>query len=109
MGSENTCVQIAPDNVLCHHSKHLMGYFEDNLPSFEYFRKITLTTFLRKAGRGRDSSPLSLLIIRSVDKTHVLVVSVELIWLLLLNIYIFLTLFQYRTNLLGSQDSKEAM
>ena len=22
------CVQIAPGNVLCDHSKHLMGYFE---------------------------------------------------------------------------------
>ena len=27
-GSEYACVQIAPGNVLCHHSKHLMGYFE---------------------------------------------------------------------------------
>ena len=26
--SEYACVQIAPGNVLCHHSKHLMGYFE---------------------------------------------------------------------------------
>ena len=34
----------------------------DNLPSFEYSRKIALTTSLRKARRGRDSSPLSQLI-----------------------------------------------
>ena len=31
----------------------------DNLPSFEYSRKIALTKSLRKARRGRDSSPLS--------------------------------------------------
>ena len=29
--------------------------FVDDLPSFEYFRKITLTTSLRKARKGRDS------------------------------------------------------
>ena len=34
----------------------------DNLPSFKYFRKITLLSCLRKARRSRDSSPLSLLI-----------------------------------------------
>ena len=27
-GSEYACVQIAPGNVLSHHNKHLMGYFE---------------------------------------------------------------------------------
>ena len=27
-GSECACVQIAPGNVLCNNSKHLMGYFE---------------------------------------------------------------------------------
>ena len=26
--TEYACIQIAPDNVLCHHNKHLMGYFE---------------------------------------------------------------------------------
>ena len=93
------------------------------MPSFEYFRKFTLTSWLRKARRGRDSSPSSLLIRynihtpwkttstfqtngkhhhffvcipilghvldHSVDKTHVLVTTVELIWLLLLNIFSF--------------------
>ena len=39
----------------------------DNFSSFEYSRKIALTTFLRKAGRGRDSSSLSQLI---QYKTH---------------------------------------
>ena len=27
-GSELAGVQIGPGNVLCHHSKHLMGYFK---------------------------------------------------------------------------------
>ena len=27
-GSEYACVQTASNNVLCHHCKHLMGYFE---------------------------------------------------------------------------------
>ena len=31
-------------------------WLEHNLPPFEYFRKVTLTTWLRKAGRIRDSS-----------------------------------------------------
>ena len=100
---------------------------EDNLPSFYYFRKITLTTCLEKARRGRESSLLSLLIrckthaswittstiqrnvnhqhlfiripmlvrvpVHSVDKTHVLVVTVKLVWLLFLNIFC-LILFQ---------------
>ena len=140
-GSEYVYAQIAPGNVLCHHNKHLMGYFEFlhgsriiclkwlrldsnpvwpngwvfvyelsgsgfesscshltfrfhacfeqgvpwhsgnyrewihsetrtwhdkniqyNLPSFEIFRKIALTTCLWKARRGRVSSPFSLLI-----------------------------------------------
>ena len=98
-------------------------WLEENLSSFEYFRKITLTTCLRKARRGRDSLPLSLLIrynthapwiatvtiqtngnhhhffiqipilchvlVHSIDKTHVLVVIVDLIWLLFLNILFF--------------------
>ena len=82
-----------------------------------------MTTCLEKARRGRESSPLSLLIrrntyaswittstiqtngnhhhffiqipilghvlVHSVDKTHVLVVTVELVWLLFLNTYFF--------------------
>ena len=27
-GSEYVFVKIAPGNILCHHNKHLMGYFE---------------------------------------------------------------------------------
>ena len=60
------CVRSnASKSVLCHHDKRLMGYFEflygsmDILLSFEYSRKIALTTSLRKARRGRDSSSLS--------------------------------------------------
>ena len=34
-------------------------WLQNNLPSFEYFRKIALTTFIRKARRGRDSSSSS--------------------------------------------------
>ena len=98
-------------------------FLEDNLHFFESFRKIALTTCLRKARRGRDSSPSSLLLrynthapwrtistiqtngnnhhffiripilghilVHFVDKTHVLVVTVELIWLMFLNIFSF--------------------
>ena len=60
------CVRSnASNNVLCHHKKRLMEVFRipmwlrDNLLSFEYSRKIALTTSLRKARRGRDSSSLS--------------------------------------------------
>ena len=53
---------------------------------------------------GYNTWPAS---VHSVDNTHVLVVTVEMIWLLFLNIF-FATLFQNRTNLLGSQDSEEA-
>ena len=96
-------------------------WLEDNLPCFEYFRKITLTC-LPKVRRGWDSSPLSLLrynnhapwittstiqtngthhhffiriptlghtLAHSVDKTNGLVVTVELIWLMFLNIFAF--------------------
>ena len=51
---EYACVQIASGNVLCHHSKHLMGYFEFLNGSrmiflpFEYFRKTRLIMCLRK-------------------------------------------------------------
>ena len=54
---------MALGNVLCHHNRHMTGHYEflhgeDDLPSFEYFRKITLTTSLRKARRGRKPSSL---------------------------------------------------
>ena len=113
-------------------------WLEDNLPSFEYFRKITIAPCLGKATRGRDSLFSSLLMrfntdapwittstiqtngnhhhffiyipilghvrINSVDKTHVLVVTTDLVVVLE---YIFSTLFQHRINLLGSQDSEK--
>ena len=46
-----------------------------------------------------------------INKAHVLVVIVELIWFLFLNIlsFNFGTFLQHRINLLGSQDSEEAM
>ena len=99
------------------------SWLEENLSSFEYFRKTTLITCIQKAWRSRDSLPLSLLIrynthppwiatstiqtngndqhffiripilghvlVHSVDKTHDLVVTVELIWLLFSNILFF--------------------
>ena len=50
------------------------------------------------------------ILVHSVDKTHFLVVAVELIWLLFLNFFFFFSaFFQNQTNLLGSQDSEEAM
>ena len=100
-------------------------WLENDQPYFEYFRKIALTTSLRKVRKGRDSSPSSLLIqyntrtlwrttstiqtngdnhlffhldtipvlvhvlVDSFDKIHVLVVTVELNWLLFLNILFF--------------------
>ena len=45
----------------------------------------------------------------SFDKTHVLVVTVELIWLLLLNILSFNFVPTSNKFLLGWQDSEEAM
>ena len=88
---------------------------EDNLSSFEYFRRIALTTCLQKARRGWDSSLSSLLnkihnsnkrwqptffhsdtnhvlcqvLMNSFNKIHVLVVTVEFIWLWFLNILSF--------------------
>ena len=101
----------------------ILKWLEENLPSFEYFRKNTLTTCLRKAKRNRGSSSLSLLIrcntyapwiatstiqtnwnhlhffiripilghvlIHSIDKINVLIVTVKLISLLFLNILFF--------------------
>ena len=45
----------------------------------------------------------------SFDKTHVLVVTVELTWLLLLNILSFNFVTKPKKFLLGLQDSEEAM
>ena len=47
-------------------------------------------------------------LIHSFDKTHVLVVTVELIWLLLLNILSFNFVPTSNKFLLGWQDSEEA-
>ena len=116
-GSEYACVQIALGNVLCHHNKHLMRYFEFLIGSriiclpLNISEKLHWQHCLWKARRGRDSSPSSLLIpytqtnniyysnkrgpppffhsdtspvlghvlVHSVDKTNVQVVTVELI------------------------------
>ena len=70
----NMAVQISPGNVLCHHNKHLMGYFEYlhdlrilHLPLD--IQKIALTASLRKARIDSDSSP-SFLSIRNNTHTH---------------------------------------
>ena len=47
-------------NIWCDISNSYMVL--NNLPFFEYFRKVGLTTSLRKARKGRDSSLSSLLI-----------------------------------------------
>ena len=85
----------------------------DDLPSFEYFRKIALSTLFEKLGEAKTQEPLNNnkdhlrkrgappffhsdtnlvlnhVLVHSVDKTHVLVVTVVLIWLLFLNILSF--------------------
>ena len=48
------------------------------------------------------------ILVHSVGKTNALVVTVEVIYLFFLNVF-FSTLFQHRTNLLGSLDSEETM
>ena len=57
-----------------------------------------------------DTNPVfGHVLIHSFDKTHVLVVTVELIWLLLLNILSFNFVPTPNKFLLGWQDSEEAM
>ena len=99
-----------------------------NLPWFEYFRKIALTTSLRKARRGRHSSPSSFLIwcythtswrTTSTIKTNgdhqhffvwiPILYLTQWNWFSCSRIYFLSTLFQHWANLLGSQDSEEAM
>ena len=57
-----------------------------------------------------DTNPLlGHVLIHYVDKTHVLVVTVELIWLFFLNILSFNFVPTPNKSLLGWQDSEEAM
>ena len=57
-----------------------------------------------------DTNPvLGHVLIHSVDKTHVLVVTVELIWLLFLNILFFNFVPTPKKSLLGWQDSEGRM
>ena len=114
---------------MCHHNKHLMGYFEFLPGSRIIFLPLNISEKLHwqhlfeKLEEVRYSSPSSLLIrcntyihpekqhlysnkrlsffhsdtnpvlghvmVHSVDKTHVLVVTVKLIWLFFLNILSF--------------------
>ena len=57
-----------------------------------------------------DTNPVFChVLIHSFDKTHVLVVTVKLIWLLLLNILSFNFIPMPNKSLLGWQDSEEAI
>ena len=57
-----------------------------------------------------DTNPVfGHVLIHSFDKTHVLVVTAELIWLLFLNILFFQLCSNAEKFLLGWQDSAEAM
>ena len=57
-----------------------------------------------------DTKPvLDHVLIHSFDKTHVLIVTVELIWFLLLNIFSFSFVPTTNKFLLGWKDSVEAM
>ena len=61
-GSEYVCVQIAPGNFLCHHKKHLMGYFKFLHGSriiclpLNIWEKLHWQLLFWKARKGRDSS-----------------------------------------------------
>ena len=126
-----TCLvsQVAPiAEILWSISNFYMA--RDDLPSFGYFKKIALSTSFRKARKGRNQELLNnnkhhprkrrlppffhsdtnlvlgQFLVHSAGKTYVLGVTVELTWLLFLNILSFI-FFQRRTNLLGLQDSEE--
>ena len=129
-GSGYACVQIAPGNMLRHHSKHLMEYFEflnssriiclplnisEKLRSRHVFEKLeqasssspSPSSFLirynthapwritstRKQTRGNHHhffirlQILAHVLVHSVDKNHVLVVTVKLIWSMFSNIF----------------------
>ena len=128
-GYEYACVQIAPGNILRHHNKYLMGYFEflhgwriiclswnisgklhwhyvcqklgkaeNHLPSsfLTWYNSHALrkTTFTNQTNGNHHHFFIPILILQlamlhSIDKTHVLVVTVEFISLLLLNMFSF--------------------
>ena len=116
-----TCLvfQIAPLNVLCHHNRHLIKHFKF-LWIFEYFRKIASPSLLTQYNTQYwgttlttkqteptiiifhlDTNPVvGHVLVHFVDKIHVLVATVELLWLWCFHI---LTLFQRWTNFIGSK------
>ena len=116
----------------------------DNLPSFKYSKKITLTSLFEKQDETEthrlcltwynkipthpeeqhlpfkqtgttiifhtDTNPVfGHVLIHSFNKAHVLVVTMELIWLLLLNILSFNFVLTPNKFLSGGPDSEEAM
>ena len=145
-GSEYACVQIAPGNVLCHHNKYLMGYFEFLHGSriiclplnisiklhwqyvFEKRQRAIAFIFDKTIQHSRtlknniyhsnkreplpffhpDTNPvIGQVLVHFVDKTHALVVTVELIWFLFFVVleYTFFQLFFVWVN--RRKDEKE--
>ena len=141
-GSEYACVQIASNNVLCHHNKHLMRYFEFlhgsgiivlplNIPGKLHWQHLfekqedvgliafilvntiqyprTLTNYIYHSNKqiqtpffhSDTNTVVCHAVIHSADKSHVLVVTVELIWLLLLSILSFNFVPTSNKSLLG--------
>ena len=109
-GSEYVCAQIASGIVLCHHNKHLMGYFEFlhglrvicvplnisekwNWQHFsEKLEETEIVAFVWRRPPFLHSDTnlvLGHVLVYFADKTHVLVVTVDLIWLFFLNIHSF--------------------
>ena len=109
-GSEYVCAQIASGIVLCHHNKHLMGYFQFlhgsrvicvplnisekwnwQLFSEKLEETETVAFIWRRPPFLHSDTNLVLghVLVYSADKTHVLVVTVDLIWLFFLNIHSF--------------------
>ena len=123
-----TSDQIAPGNVLCHHSKHLLGYFKFQVDSniicilwifqknwqpfpSKSLKRQRLITFIfifntiqyprnlrNNIYHSKNETHhhffieipiLGHILVHSVDKTNILVVTVELIWLMFFNIFSF--------------------
>ena len=137
MGSEYVCIQHASNNVLCHHQKRLMGYFEFlydsgiiclplNIPEELHWQHLfenpeeaeTTHAPCRTASNIQTNGyhyhffiqiPILWFATFWSILLKVLVVTVELIWLLLLNILSFKFAPTSNKFLLGWQDTEEAM
>ena len=131
-----TCLvfQMVPGNVLFHHNRHLMGYFEfwhgSRMNPLNISKRLHWQYLFKKARRGRDYHHSSSLLTRglsfwrttstiqanalvhclvhSADKTHVLGVAVDSIWLFFLNI-LSRNFIQTPNNSFRFRRFKEAM